>query len=595
VKGLGLYKNKYIPEVYLRGDVIQRKALLAGLMDTDGSVNSEGQCSFCNSNRKLIDAVVELLRSLGEAPTVVEMTIGGERKNLAWEVRFFPMETPFSLERKTEALNAANAVKKFRRHRTMIVAVERVEDQDTVCIEVDSPSHLFLCGGGLQVTHNSILRSAYLHWFMKSNLYRIDAIALERNAQGVPTFKLPTGYATEDKKAAVDWARQLVTHEQTGLVLPPGWEFEINGIKGRLRDPWQSIRHHSEEIVRSMLEMFMALGTTQSGSRALGNTFVDFFFLSLEATARHIADTITNGTIRRLVDYNFDAKKGKPLPYPKLVYSSIVVLDPIEVASAVKDLANAQTDIFQPDDELENYLRRKFSLPLKTKLRPRFLPVQTRLMESPIAGETISEIESESPTGGKVQPENAGKGVGALVSQGTKAGVKNTTTGKPPGAIPGLEPAQRTPKPKAAKVQASEIGGDTTITMVDGLAIGGTVYELLLSEGNGRLIALDFDGVLAEHDPDYTKVGAPIPAGLRLAQDLVAKGFRLLIFTARVNRKPVKEFLQANGIEYVKVTNIKDPLVVAWIDDRAISVDSKKPKTYRKVTKKIRKLEKRGI
>jgi hypothetical protein len=76
---------------------------------------------------------------------------------------------------------------------------------------------------------------------------------------------------------------------------------------------------------------------------------------------------------------------------------------------------------------------------------------------------------------------------------------------------------------------------------------------------------------------------------------LVAKGFRLLIFTARVNRKPVKEFLQANGIEYVKVTNIKDPLVVAWIDDRAISVDSKKPKTYRKVTKKIRKLEKRGI
>ena len=35
---LGLFRNKHIPDAYLYGSVEQRRALLAGLMDSDGTI-----------------------------------------------------------------------------------------------------------------------------------------------------------------------------------------------------------------------------------------------------------------------------------------------------------------------------------------------------------------------------------------------------------------------------------------------------------------------------------------------------------------------------------------------------------------------------
>lgn len=245
----------------------------------------------------------------------------------------------------------------------------------------------------------SALRASYQSWYCKAQIYRIDCISLERNGLGVPTFSMPEGFDIQDKQTAYAWAQQLVAHEQTGIALPPGWKFEITGIKGRLRDPWNSIRHFSEQIVKSGLGMFLNLGTTASGSRALGNTMTDFFFLGLESVARNVSATINEGTIRRLVDYNFTSRGGRAIPYPKLVYQNIVVLNPIEVATAVKDLANAQVDIIQPDDGLEDYLRRKFGFPLKSGMRVRYLPVQTRLEEAPTnPSETQLSIETNKAT-----------------------------------------------------------------------------------------------------------------------------------------------------------------------------------------------------
>ena len=100
--------------------------------------------------------------------------------------------------------------------------------------------------------------------------------------------------------------QNLAAHENTGLFLPFGYQFSApRGMEGQTRDPLPSIQHHSEQITRSVLAMFLNLGSTQTGSRALGNSFLDFFHLSLNATAALICDTISETTIRRLVDFNF--------------------------------------------------------------------------------------------------------------------------------------------------------------------------------------------------------------------------------------------------------------------------------------------------
>jgi len=257
----------------------------------------------------------------------------------------------------------------------------------------------------------SVLRAAYQHWYMKSQIYRIDAISIERNGLGVPTIKQGPSVSAEDRKAAQTWVQMLAAHESTGLSLPNGWEFALTGISGRVRDPQASIQHHSEMIMRSVLANFLTLGTTQTGSRALGGSMRDFFYLSLEALSRKIDETISNTSIKRLVDYNYgEVESREPrvksqqstvesraqqianhkspitnqkLPYPKLVTSNIVVINPLELLEVAKDVGKFDVDLLQPDNDTENWIRKKCGLPLKSKTpRARYAPVQERIEEA---------------------------------------------------------------------------------------------------------------------------------------------------------------------------------------------------------------------
>ena len=68
-EAMGLLRNKHVPEMYLRGSIEQRLALLQGLMDSDGYVDEYGRCEFISTNERLSDSVVELAAGLGLRPT----------------------------------------------------------------------------------------------------------------------------------------------------------------------------------------------------------------------------------------------------------------------------------------------------------------------------------------------------------------------------------------------------------------------------------------------------------------------------------------------------------------------------------------------
>jgi len=88
-----------------------------------------------------------------------------------------------------------------------------------------------------------------------------------------------------------------------------------------------------------------------------------------------------------------------------------------------------------------------------------------------------------------------------------------------------------------------------------------------------RTIAMDFDGVLAEWNKgdNINKIGKPLAPGIKLARRIQAKGFRLVILTARP--KPmwgaIESWLKKYGVHPLQVTNVKPP-AEAYIDDRAI-------------------------
>ncbi len=231
----------------------------------------------------------------------------------------------------------------------------------------------------------ALQRAMYPHWYIKSKLYRLDAIANERNSLGVPVFRLAPGFSLQDKEAAYSYVTQLASHEATGLVEPPGdatTGFRIVGYEGRIRDVMPSIQHHNEMISRAALNTFMDLGSTQHGSRALGASATEFFMLGLQSVADQIAQDITSTTIRRLVAMNF----GPEAPCPRLVAGNVQARS---VAELTADLAAlAQNGLVVSERKVREYIRQKYALPEESA-------------EGIVAirGETIAENQSELISG----------------------------------------------------------------------------------------------------------------------------------------------------------------------------------------------------
>ncbi len=182
-----------------------------------------------------------------------------------------------------------------------------------------------------------LTRAMYPHWFVKKHLERIDAMACERNSLGVPMIMLPPNPSKQDVQTAQNWVTQLAAHEKTGLSLPNGAEFKLVGIEGRIREILPSLQYHKQQIATSCLAMFMELGQTQSGSRALGESQTDFFLLATQNTADYIAHQIRNSTIRRLVMWNF----GPDAPVPYLVPANVQARSIDTMAAIIAQLAQA--------------------------------------------------------------------------------------------------------------------------------------------------------------------------------------------------------------------------------------------------------------
>ncbi len=234
---------------------------------------------------------------------------------------------------------------------------------ESVVIPADRLAVFTLNQEGANFFGRSMLRPAYLHWYVKHQLYRIDAIAGERNGLGVPLIEQGEGSSKEDREAAARWVEQLAAHEKTGLSLPAGWKFSLKGVEGNVRDLYNSIQHHNIEISRTALAFFMnlGLGPRSGGNRSLGESQTDFFFLALQATADQIARTVTYTAIKQLVNYNWEGVTR----YPQLTVANLRARNFEQTFDVLTRLA--QTGIVAPYPELAQYVTRELGLPQQEK------------------------------------------------------------------------------------------------------------------------------------------------------------------------------------------------------------------------------------
>jgi len=207
---------------------------------------------------------------------------------------------------------------------------------------------------GSDPTGRSILRSAWVHWIDKVGLLKVDTMSGERNGMGVPVVYYDPNRMT--KKEALDIASNVRAGEFAAAAFEEGaGRLELLGVDGQVKDLMASIRYHDQEMSRRMLAMFLDLGH-DNGARSLGETFVDFFVMAVQAEAKHIAGVINEHVIRDLVEWNY----GPDEPWPLLECDEITA-DADVTAASLKMLAESGYII--PDPASEAVLRRRYRLP----------------------------------------------------------------------------------------------------------------------------------------------------------------------------------------------------------------------------------------
>ena len=156
LRSMGVLGDKHIPAAYLRASVRQRRALLAGLLDTDGFVNRTGTVQFSVTNKRLATDAHELILSLGYRATMTTKHVRSrtEASSTAYIVTFTPGDQVFRLTRKLARQTLRNHPTTRRRY---ITDVRRVESVPVRCVEVDNSDHLYLAGRSWIPTHNSTL------------------------------------------------------------------------------------------------------------------------------------------------------------------------------------------------------------------------------------------------------------------------------------------------------------------------------------------------------------------------------------------------------------------------------------------------------
>jgi replicative DNA helicase len=165
LRTLGVLGDKHIPTEYLRGSETQRRALLAGLLDTDGTVTVGGSVQFCTTNFRLMSDVAELIVSLGYRCRTSTKRVRGrhESSSTAHTLTFSTDDQVFAVPRKAIAHKDRRATTGAARSRSrFIVDVRRVATVPVRCVEVDNAGHMYLASKAMIPTHNSTLGLDFL-------------------------------------------------------------------------------------------------------------------------------------------------------------------------------------------------------------------------------------------------------------------------------------------------------------------------------------------------------------------------------------------------------------------------------------------------
>ena len=152
--GISTSREKFIPKAYLLNDRSVRLALLAGLIDSDGSRSSNGSYEITTKWDRLKTDIVELCRSLGYGVSYVQREVLKEDNNFGFEGKYWRIhiagahDIPCKIERKKSSPR--------KQPKSVLVSgftIERIGYGDYYGFEISGNRRFLL--GDFTITHNT--------------------------------------------------------------------------------------------------------------------------------------------------------------------------------------------------------------------------------------------------------------------------------------------------------------------------------------------------------------------------------------------------------------------------------------------------------
>lgn len=234
----------------------------------------------------------------------------------------------------------------------------------------------------------SMFRSCFANFLLKDRLIRVDAIKHQRNGMGLPVGIGSQGGGKEELQEIQKMTAQVKAGGQASVALPYGTSMTLEGVRGTLPDTIASVRFHNEEMARRFLMMFMQLGESTHGNRALGDSFIEFFQLNQDTVAKWYATTTTEHLIEDWWDWNVGPDDDAT---PILTYERDD--DPRFAFGELAQLITA--GLIEVDDELEEAVRQAMDLPEKDMSSIRVPAVPE---PDPSADPEVDPANTPSPT-----------------------------------------------------------------------------------------------------------------------------------------------------------------------------------------------------
>ncbi|MEA1909456.1 MAG: hypothetical protein U9M89_00270 [Patescibacteria group bacterium] len=261
----------------------------------------------------------------------------------------------------------------------------------------------------------SVLRNAYRPWYFLKNIQEIEAIAVERELNGLPVVYIPQEVMASDDPTDVaavaeyvKLARDIKFNEQGGAVLPsdpwmngdqtytnmPKVRLDLLSTNGsRAIDTRKAIQGYQFDMSRTVVADFILMGGAERGSYALSKTKLGVFQKTIEGWLNGIAAVLNRRLVPNLWDLNSFPRETMPGIYPGPASPE----DLEELGEYVERLSAAGMPLF-PDDDLEHRLRQAAKLPERGAEAKSLAEVEAEVNEmgrEAGLGDGDAELESE--------------------------------------------------------------------------------------------------------------------------------------------------------------------------------------------------------